>query len=177
MSTFKELFKEELADIYDAEKQLLKALPKMAKSAEAPELKEAFQQHLEETKGHVERLERVFELQDEKPKKKACKAMKGLIEEGEEIIKDHEKSPVRDAALISAAQKVEHYEMAAYGCLSTWAELMEQDEIANVLKETLDEEKQADEKLTTIAETSINMEASEEGEDQEAVHSSKGSDE
>src|SRR4051812_13079611 len=117
MKDLKELFLDQLADIYDAEKQLVKALPKLAKSASSPELREAFETHLEETETHVERLDKAFELLNEKPKKKTCKAMKGLVEEGEEMLKEKEKGATHDAGLICAAQKVEHYEMAGYGCL------------------------------------------------------------
>jgi ferritin-like metal-binding protein YciE len=165
MSSFNELFLEELADIYDAEKQLTKALPKMAKAASTPELQEAFENHLEETKRQVTRAEQVFEALGQKAKGKSCKAMKGLIEEGEDIIKQHDKSPLRDAALIAAAQKVEHYEIASYGCLCTWAEILGQDEALDLLKETMDEEEEADQRLTEIAESTVNSEAAGESEE------------
>ena len=163
MSTLRETFVEELQDIYDAEKQLLKALPKMAKAASHEELKEAFETHLEETENHVNRLEQVFESIDEKAKGKKCKAMQGLVEEGQERISEEE----GDAALICAAQKVEHYEIATYGSLCSWAKLLGEAEAADILGETLEEEKAADEKLTGIAESVINVEEKEQGEEEE----------
>ena len=167
MSTLRETFFSELADVYDAEKQLLKALPKMAKAAEHGELKDAFKSHLEETQRHVERLEQVFEMFDRPAKGKKCKAMQGLIEEGSEIINDEE----GDAAIICAAQKVEHYEIAAYGTAHAFAEKLGLDEVAELLQSTLDEETETDEKLTTLSDT-VNDEAvsasdDEEGEDDE----------
>jgi ferritin-like metal-binding protein YciE len=165
MNELRETFVEELKDIYDAEKQLLRALPKMAKAAEHEELKEAFEGHLHETEEHVRRLEQVFKLMDQPAKGKKCKAMQGLVEEGEELIREDE----GDAALICAAQKVEHYEIASYGSLESWAKLMGEQEAADLLGETLGEEKSADEKLTGIAEESINVEENEqeEGEEEE----------
>jgi len=153
-----ELLLDELKDIYSAEKQITKALPKMAKGAESEELRQAFQSHLEETKGHVERLDQIFQTLGKSPRGKTCKGMQGLLEEGSEMLEELEKGPVRDAALISAAQKVEHYEMAAYGSLRTFAELLKQNEIVQLLEQTLEEEKAADEKLTSIA-GEINPEA------------------
>jgi ferritin-like metal-binding protein YciE len=153
------LFLGELADIYNAEQQLTKALPKMAKVAESDELREAFETHLEETEEHVSRLEQIFEELGESIKRKTCQAMKGLIEEGEDLIKEEKGSSALDAALIAAAQKVEHYEIASYGTLATWAEQMGHGEVLELLKETLDEEKSADEKLTTIAESTANQKA------------------
>ena len=158
MSTLRETFLEELADLYDAEKQIIKALPKMAKAAEHEELKRAFEMHLEETEEHVQRLERVFEVFGEQARGKKCKGMKGLLEEGEELIKEDE----GDAALICAAQKVEHYEIAAYGSLHSWAKLLGEEDAADLLDETLEEEKATDEKLTETAEQSINIEESQE---------------
>ena len=157
MSELRETFVEELKDVYDAEKQLLKALPKLAKAAEHEELKEAFESHLHETEEHVRRLEQVFKIMEEPVKGKKCKAMQGLIEEGEELINDEE----GDAALICAAQKVEHYEIASYGSLEAWGKLMGEDEAVELLGETLNEEKAADEKLTGIAEAAINAEENE----------------
>ena len=157
MNELRVTFVEELKDIYDAEKQLLKALPKMSKAAEDQDLKAAFESHLEQTREHVNRLEDVFKAMDEPVKAKKCKAMQGLIEEGEELIEEEE----GDAALICAAQKVEHYEMAAYGSLESWAKLLGQSQAAQLLQETLEEEKAADEKLTTIAETAVNVAHSE----------------
>jgi len=161
MSTLRETFIEEIADLYDAEKQLLKALPKMAKAAGHEELKSGFETHLEETQTHVERLEEVFEAFGEKPRAKKCKGMQGLIQEGEDLIKKDE----GDAALICAAQKVEHYEIAAYGSLKSWAELLDQEDAAALLDETLNEEKATDDKLTQVAESVINAEEKEEEEE------------
>jgi len=162
-SNLRELLIEELKDIYDAEQRITKALPKMAKAADSEELKEAFQEHLAQTQEHVKRLEQVFEQLDETAKKKQCKAMTGLLEEGDEIMEEDFAPDVRDAALITAAQKVEHYEMAAYGSLRTWAELIGEDEVVNLLQTTLDEEGETDKKLTEIAQ-SLNIEAMDEEE-------------
>lgn len=163
MSDLRETFIEELKDLYDAEKQISKALPKMAKAAEHEELKEAFETHLEETQGQIERLEKVFQLFDETPKGKKCKAMEGLVEEGKDLIDEEE----GDAALICAAQKIEHYEIASYGSLISWARLLGEDEAADLLEETLGEEEQTDEKLTDVAESTINVEESEGAEEEE----------
>jgi ferritin-like metal-binding protein YciE len=157
MSKLREVFLDELADLYDAEKQLVKALPKMAKAAEHEDLRTAFESHLEQTEQHVNRLEQVFEQFGEKPRGKKCKAMQGLVEEGQELIKEKE----GDAALICAAQKVEHYEIAAYGSLQAWARLMQEEEAAELLGETLEEEKAANAKLTETAEGAINREENE----------------
>jgi ferritin-like metal-binding protein YciE len=157
MNQLRETFVEQLKDLYDAEKQLVKALPKMAKAARHDELRDAFESHLHETEEHVRRLEQLFKIMDQPAKSKKCKAMQGLIEEGQETISDEE----GDAALICAAQKVEHYEMAAYGCLESWAKLLGEQEAADLVGETLGEEKAADEKLTEIAEAAINSEESE----------------
>src|SRR5262249_40375541 len=157
----RELLIDELKDIYHAEKQLIKALPKLAKAARSEELREAFEQHLQETEEHAQRVEQVFESLQEKPQAKTCKAMQGLIEEGQEIMSEHKGSAALDAALISAAQKVEHYEIASYGCLCTWAELLGEDEALELLKQNMDEEEAADEKLTEIAESVANLEAEE----------------
>ena len=159
MESLQELLSHELSDLYSAENQLLKALPKMAKAAASPELKAAFEEHFEETKGQVERLNSVFEKLGEGPKRKKCKAMEGLIEEGSEMIEMEGDDAVKDAALIAAAQRVEHYEMAGYGCVRTFATLLGLDDVAELLQETLDEEGNADKKLTEIAETTINVEA------------------
>lgn len=156
MNTLRETFLEELADIYDAEKQLLKALPKMAKAAQNDQLRQGFEEHLEQTEEHVQRLERVFVSFGEKAKAKKCKAMVGLIEEGQELISEK----AGDAALISAAQKVEHYEIAAYGSLKSWAECLEENEAAELLEETLEEEKATDDKLTEVAESVVNAQES-----------------
>jgi ferritin-like metal-binding protein YciE len=155
-SELHELFLDELADLLNAETQLTKALPKMAKAAQSEELREAITSHLEETEGHVDRLKRVFESVDEKPRSKTCQAMKGLIEEGSEILEELEGKSIIDAGIIAAAQKVEHYEIASYGTVRAWAEQMGHDEAVQLLDETLNEEKAADEKLTEIAETAAN---------------------
>jgi ferritin-like metal-binding protein YciE len=163
MSNLRETFIEELKDLYDAEKQITKALPRMAKAAENEELKEAFETHLEETQSQIERLEKVFKVFGETPKGKKCKGMEGLIAEAKELIDEEE----GDAALICAAQKVEHYEIAAYGSLAAWAELLEEQEAVELLEETLSEEEQADEKLTEVAESAVNVEEAESGEEEE----------
>jgi ferritin-like metal-binding protein YciE len=167
LDTLKKLYVEELRDVYNAEQQLVKALPKMAKAASSDELREALEMHLDETKGHVERLEQIFEGLDESAKGKPCKAMKGLIEEGSEILEEKGEDSVIDAGIIAAAQKVEHYEMATYGTLRTWADLLNQDEAAGLLQETLDEEGEADKKLNELAEEIVNPEALLEGEEEE----------
>jgi ferritin-like metal-binding protein YciE len=155
----KELYIDELRDIYSAENQLIKALPKMAKAATSAELRGGFEEHLEQTKGHVKRLEEIFSELGEKPTGKECKGMKGLVEEGKEMIEEEElEGEVLDAGLISAAQRVEHYEIAAYGCVRTYATLLGEDDAAELLEQTLQEEKETDEKLTELAE-SINVEA------------------
>jgi len=159
LESLNDLLVDELKDLYSAENQLLKALPKMAKAAASPELKAAFEEHLEETKGQVDRLVSIFESLGASPKGKKCVAMEGLIEEGKEILEEEGNEAVKDAALICAAQKVEHYEMAGYGCARTFANLLGLDDVANLLQETLDEEGNADKKLTEIAETNINVEA------------------
>jgi ferritin-like metal-binding protein YciE len=146
-----ELFVDELRDIYDAEKQLTKALPKMAKAADSDELRAAFEEHLEITRMQVNRLEEVFKSLGMAARGKPCEGMKGLIAEGQEMIEELEQGPTRDAALISAAQKVEHYEIASYGTLATFAEIMDHQDAKDLLGQTLDEEKEADEKLTGIA--------------------------
>jgi len=156
MKDLRELFLDELADIYDAELRLTKALPKMIKAATHEGLKEAFQNHFEETARQVERLESVFEAFGEPVKAKKCEAMLGLIREADEISSEHKNEPAIDAALISAAQKVEHYEIASYGCLREWAEQLEKDEAAEILQEILDEESAADQKLTELARTGCN---------------------
>lgn len=150
MESIRELLIEEMADLYDAEKQLVKALPKMAKAASNDQLREAFESHLEQTRGHVERLEQAFQLLEQKAKGKPCAAMKGLIEEGKETIEEDLSDGLLDSAIICAAQKVEHYEIAGYGTLSAWARSLGLDDVAGLLEETLAEEKEADEKLTQV---------------------------
>jgi ferritin-like metal-binding protein YciE len=159
MKTLKDLFLDELADMYDAERRIVKALPKMAKAATCDDLRGAIQSHLKETEGHVKKLEEVFQSFDEKAKGKTCEATVGLLEEGDEIAAEFKGSPAINAALISAAQKVEHYEMASYGCLHEWAGLLGNKEAAGLLQEILDEEKAANEALTELARASSNEEA------------------
>jgi ferritin-like metal-binding protein YciE len=159
LNSLQDLFVNQIEDLYDAENRLIEALPKMAEAAHSPQLKAAFQSHLQETRGHVGRLEQVFEALARPPKRETCQAMKGLIAEGEEAIKAKGDPAVRDAALIAAAQRVEHYEMAGYGTARTLATQLAHDRPAMVLQETLEEEKAADQKLTTIAESSVNTQA------------------
>jgi ferritin-like metal-binding protein YciE len=159
LDTLKELYVNELRDLYNAEGQLVKALPKMAKAVSSDELKEAFEKHLEQTKGHIERLEEVFEEVGEKAKGKTCQAMKGLIEEGSEVLKADGEDSVLDAAIIVAAQKVEHYEIAGYGSVRTFAQLLGQDQSAELLQQTLDEESETNELLNKLAEDIVNPEA------------------
>ncbi len=159
MSSLRDLFLDSLADMYDAEKRIAKGLTKMSKGARSEELKEAFSMHLEETQGHVVKLESVFEAFGEKAKGKACKATIGLLEEADEISSENKGSPTMDAALIMAAQKVEHYEIASYGTLQEWATLLGNDDAAETLGEILSEEEATNEKLTDLAESSANEEA------------------
>jgi len=159
LDTLKELYVNELRDLYNAEGQLIKALPKMAKAASSDELREAFEKHLEQTEEHVQRLEQVFEEIGEKAKGKTCQAMKGLIEEGSDVLKADGDDSVIDAAIIVAAQKIEHYEMAAYGSVRTFAQLLGQDKSAELLQQTLDEESEANELLNKLAEDIVNPEA------------------
>jgi ferritin-like metal-binding protein YciE len=158
-TTMDELLLDELRDLYDAEKQLTKALPKMAKESSSEELRTAFEQHLRQTEGHVERLQQIFEQLGQKASGKKCAAMSGLIKEGEEVASDIGESSVRDAGLIAAAQKVEHYEISGYGSVRTHARMLGHDHAVRLLGETLDEEKQTDEKLNTLAEGMINERA------------------
>ncbi|MGE0158113.1 MAG: ferritin-like domain-containing protein [Gemmatimonadales bacterium] len=157
--TLHSAFIDELRDAYDAEKQLTKALPKMAKAAKSPDLRAAFEKHLNETRTHVERLEAVFASIDEKARGKHCDGMAGIIEEGKSAMEEDFDEATMDAALIAAGQRAEHYEMAAYGTLAAWAKAMEHTEAADLLEMTLEEEKAADEKLTELAENGINHEA------------------
>ena len=172
LDTLRDLFVDELKDLYSAEQQLLKALPKMSKAATAKQLKAAFDSHLKETVGQVERLEQVFESLEISPKGKKCKAMEGLVKEGADLMKEDADPDVMDAGLIAAAQRVEHYEMAGYGCVRTYAQLLGETEAASLLQETLDEEGAADKKLTQIAEK-INIDA-EEGDDDTAARRRNG---
>jgi ferritin-like metal-binding protein YciE len=165
----KHLYVEELKDLYSAETQLVKALPKMAKAATSEPLQTGFTAHLEQTKGHVSRLEEIFQALGESPKGKKCKGMEGLIKEGAELIEEEPAPEELDAGLISAAQRVEHYEIAGYGCVSTYAKLLGEEEAVSLLRQTLEEEKETDEKLTELAEN-INLKAAgsgAEGEEEE----------
>jgi len=155
----RDLFEDELKDIYWAEKALIKAIPKMVKNATSEELVSALNDHLEVTKGHVDRLEESFNILGKPARAKKCEAMAGLVKEAEEIMEDTEEGVVRDAGIIAAAQKVEHYEIASYGTLCAFAKTLGEDEVTSLLQQTLDEEKEADQKLTEIAESSINAEA------------------
>jgi ferritin-like metal-binding protein YciE len=159
----KELYIDELKDLYNAENQLVKALPKMAKAASSEELSQGFEEHLEQTRGHVQRLEKIFQSLGESPRGKKCMGMEGLVAEGAEVIKEDFEDSVMDAALIGAAQRVEHYEIAAYGTVCAFAEELGESEQASLLNETLEEEKETDEKLTKLAEQ-INSQANETGE-------------
>ena len=156
LDSLRTLWIEEMKDLYNAENQLLKALPKMAKRATTPELKKAFESHLEETQTHVERLDEIFVKLGKKPNGKTCKEMKGMIEEGSEMMKEEGLDSVIDAGIIAAAQRVEHYEIAGYGVARTFAAILGEDEAEDLLQETLDEEGAADEKLTEIAEGIVN---------------------
>lgn len=158
LSSLEDLFIDELKDLYSAETQLIKALPKMAKAAASKELKADFEKHLKQTEGHAERLEQICEELEVSPKGKKCKAMEGLIEEGSEVIKEDAEPEVKDAALIAAAQRVEHYEIAGYGCVRTYAKLLGHNSAMKLLQQTLDEEGDTDKALTKLAEA-INVEA------------------
>ncbi|HZR57525.1 MAG TPA: ferritin-like domain-containing protein [Terriglobales bacterium] len=168
----RELYVKELRDLYSAENQLVKALPKMAKAATSDELKSAFEEHLQQTQGHVQRLETIFENLGEKPSGEKCMGMEGLVKEGSEVIEDDDfEGELKDAALIGAAQRVEHYEISGYGTVRTFATLLEDDEAIELLEQTLEEEKETDQKLTEIAE-SVNLEAQgEEGENEAEAES------
>lgn len=149
--SLKKLYVDELKDLYSAENQLVKALPKMAKAASSEELRQGFEEHLEQTKGHVQRLEKIFSSIDESPKGKKCMGMEGLVKEGAEVMEEDFEDAVVDAALIGAAQRVEHYEIAAYGTVCEFAKLLDEPKHASLLQETLEEEKETDEKLTQLS--------------------------
>jgi len=157
--TLRDAFIDELRDAYDAEKQLTKALPKMAKAASSPKLRTAFEQHLEETRGQIERLEQIFESLDEKVRGKHCEGIAGIIEEGKGVMEEDFDDATMDACLIAGGQRAEHYEMAAYGTLIAWAKAMGHMDAVDLLQQTLDEEKTADEKLSALAEGGINQSA------------------
>jgi ferritin-like metal-binding protein YciE len=159
IETMEELFLEQIEDLYDAERRLVKALPKMAEASTSTSLRQAFESHLLETEGHVGRLETIFRLLDKDAKGETCEAMKGLVSEGEDMVSHIEESPLRDAGLIAAANRVEHYEIAAYGSARTFAETLGLDQAAALLQQTLHEEKKADQKLTQLAESMVNEEA------------------
>jgi ferritin-like metal-binding protein YciE len=159
LDSLEKLYVEQLKDLYSAESQLVQALPKMAKAASSSDLRKAFQMHLDQTKEHVNRLEQIFENMEYKPTGHKCKGMAGLIEEGEEMIENEAEEEVRDAGLIAAAQRVEHYEIAGYGTVRTYAEMLNRNQDVQLLQQTLDEEYKTDEKLTTLAESEINVEA------------------
>jgi ferritin-like metal-binding protein YciE len=162
IESLNDLFVDQLRDLYDAENQLVKALPKMAEASNSDELRQGFEEHLEQTKGHAQRIENIFETLGEKAKGKKCKAMEGLIKEGSEVIDEDMDPDVKDAALIAAAQRVEHYEIAGYGTARTFANLLGESEAASLLEQTLNEEKETDAKLNQLAE-GINV-AAEKGE-------------
>jgi len=177
--TLHDAFVEELRDTYDAEKQLIKALPKLAKASSSPELRAAFEEHLEETRGQVERLEQVFASLDEKARGKHCEGIAGIIDEGKTILEEDFDEATMDALLIAAGQRAEHYEIAAYGTLVAWARDMGHSDAERLLQQTLDEEKAADEKLTSLAEGGINQEAADaahpsEEEEEEPVRRGRG---
>jgi ferritin-like metal-binding protein YciE len=157
-----ELYVDELKDLYDAESRLVKALPKVVKAASSEKLRSAVEEHLEQTRGHVDRLKEIFDNLGEKATGKKCAGMMGILKEGEEIMDEDFEDDVMDAALISAAQRVEHYEIAAYGCVRTWADLLGENEASALLDKTLEEEKETDEKLTQLAEE-INVQAKDSG--------------
>lgn len=162
----KQLYIDELKDLYSAENQLVKALPKMAKASSSDELRQGFEEHLKQTRGHVQRLEKIFKSLDESPKGKKCAGMEGLVKEGSEVMEEDFEGALMDAALIGAAQRVEHYEIAAYGTTSEFAKILGESEHVSLLQETLQEEKETDEKLTELAKE-INPQANDEAEDSE----------
>ncbi|HEX3235566.1 MAG TPA: ferritin-like domain-containing protein [Gemmatimonadales bacterium] len=167
LDSLDKLFLEELKDIYSAEKQIVRALPRMAKAAESQDLQQAFTHHLKQTQGHVQRLEQIFKALEQTARGKKCKGMEGLLEEGKEILEQEGEGAVIDAALIAAAQRVEHYEMAAYGCLRTYAQLLGYSDAERLLQQTLEEEEAADQKLTQIGESGINQAAASVGSESE----------
>lgn len=166
LANLRDLFVKELQDLYDAENQIIEALPQMAQAASTPELGRAFQEHLEQTREHVTRLEQIFEKLGQKAGGEQCKGMQGLIAEGQKLMKEKAEPAVLDAGLIAAAQKVEHYEIAGYGTARTYAEQLDDDETADLLQTTLDEEYDTDDRLTELAEDTVNVEAAE-GEESE----------
>ena len=169
MKSLRDLYVEELKDLYNAEQQILKALPKMVRAASDRDLQRAFSQHEKQTQRQVKRLERIFRQLGETPRGKKCKGMEGLLEEGKDLIQERPEPDVLDAGLISAAQRVEHYEIAGYGTVRAYAQLLGEEEHVALLQETLDEEGETDKKLTALAESSINVEA-EEADDEESMN-------
>jgi ferritin-like metal-binding protein YciE len=167
LETLQDLFLNELKDIYHGEKQLLRALPRMGRAAQSPDLQAAFAKHLRETEGHVERLEQIFEGLGERPAGKRCKGIEGIVEEGKEIMAEEGEEAVLDAALIAAAQRVEHYEIATYGCLITYAGLLGDRSAEKLLKQTLGEEEATDKALTALGEGGINQAAVAAGQEEE----------
>ena len=157
-NSLQELYVEQLRDLYNAENQLVKALPKMARAAQSEALRQGFERHLEQTKGHVDRLQQIFSAMNQGPKGRKCAGMEGLLEEGEEVIKEQSSSDALDAGLIASAQRVEHYEIAAYGTVRSFAEFLGENQAADLLQQTLDEEKETDEKLTELSKL-VNAEA------------------
>lgn len=173
VATAEELFVDELKDIYSAEKQAVKAYPRLTKAVQSDDLKQAMQEHLEQTKGQIERLDRIFEILEKRSSGKTCEGMKGLIEEAQSQLEEIEKGPVLDCAIIGALQRVEHYEIAAYGTVATLAEAMGQEEVKELLGETLEEEKETDERLTQVAQ-SVNSEALSESDEEEGAEEDEG---
>jgi ferritin-like metal-binding protein YciE len=169
-----DLLRDELRDLLDGETQITKALPRMAKAVESEPLRESLRMHLRQTEEQIERLHRAFEMLDERPRKKTCHGIKGLIEEAREMMQELERGPVLDAALIGAQQKVEHYEIAAYGTVRTFAARLGNDELAALFEETLEEEKATDEKLTELAESMVNQEAAEQDEEEDSPRARGG---
>jgi ferritin-like metal-binding protein YciE len=159
LNTLRDLYMEQLRDVFNAEKQLVKALPKLAKASTSPKLKKAFEDHLKQTEGHVQRLEQIFGSMDMALRGKKCKAMEGLLEEGSEMMEEDADPDVMDAGLIAAAQRVEHYEIASYGTLRTYAQTLGKQDHVRLLQQTLDEEGEADKLLSQIAESAVNVEA------------------
>jgi ferritin-like metal-binding protein YciE len=159
LHSLQDLLIDELRDLYHAENQILKALPKMVKAASSPNLKDGLEEHLEQTREHIERLERIFKDLDANPRGKTCKGLEGIIEEGAELLRENAEADVKDAGLVAVVQKIEHYEMAGYGCARTWARQLGHDHIADLLQQTLEEEELTDERLTLLAESSINLQA------------------
>lgn len=159
IDSLRKLYVDELKDLYSAEKQIIQALPRMAKKASNDKLRQAFEEHLEVTRMQVERLDRIFEMLGKSPRGKKCKGMEGLVEEGKEMMQEDMEDDVMDAALIAAAQRIEHYEIAGYGTVRTYAQLLGEKEHVKLLQQTLDEEGNTDKKLTQLAESEINVEA------------------